>query len=77
MKFQACVSNSLRVMHFHDTETTKPMNGDLVLCEGAAIFADYRGGLDKTKVCKKCLAKVTAALGREPLAVEIGVRWFA
>lgn len=77
MKFQACIGPNLRVMHFRDTTNTAPMNGDLVLCEGAAIFADYRGGLDKTKACKKCLAKITTALGRDPIAVEIGVRWFA
>lgn len=58
MTFQACIGpGTMRVMHLRDAMNTQPMNGDLVLCGSTSVFHDFKGKLDASKLCKKCVAK--------------------
>jgi hypothetical protein len=76
-RYQACIGPDMRCMHLRDTLTTRPMNGDLVLCGGTAIFADYRGLLIPSKSCKKCMGMLYRLKGNVSLKPEdIGIKGF-
>jgi len=77
MKLQACIGSSMSIMHIRDAETTRVMNGDLVLCKSTVAFKDYRGTLRNNLICSKCKRAALMQLGlpleRVFLGSEIGV----
>jgi hypothetical protein len=72
MKLQACIGSRMSIMHIRDTETTKCMNGDLVLCGGTVAFHDYKRRLRRSLICSKCL-RLSGCQALVDLAPFIGV----